>query len=58
MIMRTLRTPQASKAAQEVVVDTLLNFETVKLFACEAAETGRFDALSRTYASLQVASQD
>jgi ABC-type multidrug transport system fused ATPase/permease subunit len=49
----TLRTSQrrqmnaANKAAQDAVVDSLLNFETVKLFANEAAESARYDGLTR-----------
>ena len=31
----------ASKQSQAVVVDSLLNFETVKVFACEQAEADR-----------------
>ena len=37
----------ANKAAQDAVVDSLLNFETVKLFANEAAEGARYDGLTR-----------
>ena len=37
------------------MVDSLLNFETVKLFACEADETERFVALSSRYSELQAA---
>lgn len=48
----------ANKAAQDAVVDSLLNFETVKLFACEASEAARYSGLTHALAGLQVVSQD
>ena len=45
----------AVKQVQEMVVDSLLNFETVKMFACEAAEAQRFDGLTKKLARLQSA---
>ena len=48
----------ATKDAQELVVDSLLCFETVKLFACEQAEAARFDGLTKRVARLQTELQD
>ena len=44
----------ASKRAQDVVVDSLLNFETVKLFASEATEARRYDGFTTALSELQV----
>ncbi|KAL1519207.1 hypothetical protein AB1Y20_003467 [Prymnesium parvum] len=58
------RTPQrracnaASHAAQQLLVESLLNFESVKLHTCEAAEAARFGGLARELVRLQLASQD
>ena len=48
----------AHQAAQELVVDSLLNFETVKLLACERVEAERFNRLTTNLARLQTTSQD
>ena len=64
VVLTRLRTAQrreqngATKDTQELVVDSLLCFETVKLFACEQAEASRFDGLTRRLARLQTALQD
>ena len=59
--MRTAQRRQmngANKRAQDVVVDSLLNFETVKLFACEPVEAARYGKVAAEYAGLQRVSQD
>ena len=38
-------------------LDALLNYETVKLFACEQAEAARFEGLTQQLARLQVRRQ-
>lgn len=48
----------ASRAMQDKTVDSLLNFETVKLFAAEEAEVRGYDAAASSYAAAQVRSQD
>lgn len=48
----------ASKRAQDVVVDSLLNFETVKLFASEATEARRYGGFTTALSELQVKAQD
>lgn len=48
----------ASKRAQDVVVDSLLNFETVKLFAAEATEARRYGGFTTALSELQVKAQD
>lgn len=64
ILLTQLRTIQrreqnsANKSSQELVVDSLLNFETVKLFASEHREASRFDALTRHLAALQIGAQD
>ena len=64
ILITQLRTAQrrkqndANKSAQELVVDSLLNFETVKVFASEGRETDRFDGITRRLARLQETSQD
>ena len=64
IVLTGMRTQQrrevngATKKAQDAVVDSLLNFETVKLFACERPEAQRYDGLTRTLVSLQQTSQD
>jgi len=64
LVITRMRTEQrrkmnaAQKRAQECVVDSLLNFETVKLFACEQAEAARYAGLTSEYKELQRAAQD
>lgn len=48
---------EASKRAQDVVVDSLLNFETVKLFAAEAAEARRYGDAAAALSGLQAKAQ-
>ena len=63
VVVTQLRTQQrreqnsASNRSQELVVDSLLNFETVKVFACEKQEADRFDGLTGTLAKLQTSLQ-
>ncbi len=49
---------EATKKAQDAVVDSLLNFETVKLFACEHTEAHRYDGLAQELARMQQRAQD
>ena len=62
--MMQLRTHQrrahndANKRSQDVVVDSLLNFETVKLFASERPEARRYDGLTQELVRLQTTLQD
>ena len=64
VFLTQLRTTQrrtlndANRDAQELVVDSLINFETVKVFASERREADRFDGLTRRLAQLQESSQD
>ena len=48
----------SNRESQELVVDSLINYETVKLCASEGAEALRFCTLTRELARLQMASQD
>ena len=64
VLVTRLRTQQrraqnaAAKASTDVVVDSLLNFETVKVCASEAAETARLDGIAGELARLQIILQD
>lgn len=48
----------AQRAMQDKTVDSLLNFETVKLFAAEEAEAAGYGAAAGVYAKAQVKAQD
>jgi len=48
----------ASKAQQDKAVDSLLNFETVKLFAAEATEVQEYSTTAQVFADAQTRAQD
>lgn len=64
VLVTVLRTRQrrtvndASKVMQGKVVDSLINFETVKLFAAEPAEVQGYEVAAEAYARAQIVSQD